>query len=205
MAPPWYTAAMRARRSMARVTAWRSLALSNGGFLVLRMRWSRTLEFTGRDHELGHRLLELIGDSLGRFARERHIHASRLKRRRRRAALRDDQVSQPVQVGPSFHEVLGVLHVLDELALAPLLQLEGPCADTTRPVARRRHVSGVDRRESRSQHEEQGRLRPLQAEHDGEGIEGLDRLPRWRTIPSAGSGAASREPPAPRGACRRWT
>src|SRR5689334_15519651 len=81
-----------------------------------------------RDHELRGCLLQLIGDGLRGFTGERHVDAPRLERRGRCAALGNDQVAQAVEVGPALHEVVGVLHVLEELALAPLLDLERPRA-----------------------------------------------------------------------------
>src|SRR5207247_347898 len=108
--------------------------------------------------------------------RERHVHAPRLERRRRRAALRDDRIAQPVEVGPVFHEVVGVLQVLDELALAPVLDLERSRAHAAGAVAGRRHMRGVDRRESGGQHQQEGWLWVLQSEHDRLRVERVDRL-----------------------------
>src|SRR5438093_9029768 len=117
-----------------------------------------------------------IGDRLCGFPGERHVHAPRLERRRRRAALRDDRIAQPVEVGPVFHEVVAVLHVLDELALAPVLDLERSRAHAAGAVAGRRHMRGVDRRESGGQHQQEGWLWVLQSEHDRLGVERVDRL-----------------------------
>src|SRR3984893_12188918 len=128
------------------------------------------------DHEPRGSLPELIGEGLRGLTRERHVHAPRLERRGRGAALGDDQVAQAVEVGPALHEVVGVLHVLEELALAPFLDLERPRAHAAGAVASRRHVRGVDRRESRGQHQQEGRLRVLQTEDDRPGIDRVDSL-----------------------------
>ena len=81
----------------------------------------------GDDHAR-HGRLELVGDVLRRLARPRHVEPPGLDRRRPRAALADDDVLEPVEVRPALHEVVRVLHVLDELAPAPFLELERPRA-----------------------------------------------------------------------------
>ena len=125
-------------------------------------------------HELGHCLLEPFRDWLGRLARERRVHAASLERRRRRAPLADDQIPEATQIRSSLDEIVRVLHVLDELALSPLFQLEGPGPDATRAIAGWWHVSRVDRRVAGCEHQEQRGLRPSQSEHDGLGIDGFN-------------------------------
>src|SRR5439155_18833558 len=99
-----------------------------------------------------------------------------LERRQRTAALGDDQIAQPVEIRPSLHEVARVLDLLDELALAPLLDLERPGADAAGAVARRRHVSGVDRREAGGEHEQERRLRALETDDHRARIDRLDAV-----------------------------
>src|SRR5437867_4978135 len=130
----------------------------------------------GRADELRRPLLELLGDGLGRLAGKRHVHPPGLERRHRSAALGDDQIAQPVEIRPSLHEVARVLDVLDELALAPLLDLERPGADAAGAVARRRHVSGVDRREAGGEHEQERRLRALETDDHRARIDRLDAV-----------------------------
>jgi len=85
-------------------------------------------------------------------------------------------VAERVQVGPALDEVVGVLHVIDELALAPLLDLEGAGADASRTVARGRDVRGIDRGIAGCKHQQQRRLRPLQPEDHRVRIGSLDCL-----------------------------
>jgi hypothetical protein len=105
-----------------------------------------------RDDEARYRVLELIGHGLrgvaGKATSTRRVCSAAV------AVLRsDDLVSQPVQVGPPLHEVVRVLHVLDELAAAPLLQLEGAGPDAAGAIARGGDVRGVDRREAGGEHQ----------------------------------------------------
>src|SRR5207244_13586724 len=97
-----------------------------------------------------------------------------LERRRRRAPLADDEILEATQIRSSLDEIVRVLHVLDELALSPLFQLEWPGPDATRAIAGRWHVSRVDRCVAGCEHQEQRGLRPSQSEHDGLGIDGFN-------------------------------
>ena len=129
-----------------------------------------------RHHELRHRLLELLGLRLRGLAGIGHVDGARLQRGRARAALDDDDVLQPVEVRPALDEVVGVPDVLDELALAPFLELEGPRSHAARPVARRRDVGGVDGAVARGQHHEDRRLGALEVEDDRVRVGRLDLL-----------------------------
>ena len=119
------------------------------------------------EHHLRHRLLQLLHRPLGRLARHGRVELPGLEGGRARPPFDDDHVPEPIEVRPPLDEVVGVLDVLDELSLAPLLELERPGADAGRAVLGGRDVGGVDGRVARGQHHEQRGLRPLQAEHDG--------------------------------------
>ena len=128
------------------------------------------------DHELGHRLLHLLRRGLGRLARHGDVELSRLEGGRPRAALDDDHVAEPVEVGPVLDEVVLVLHVLDELAAAPLLDLERPRAHAAGAVVGGVHVGGIDRRVAGGEEHEERRLRPLEPEDHRVGVRRLDGL-----------------------------
>ena len=130
----------------------------------------------GGDDHLGYRLLQLLGDGLGCLAGERHVELARLERGDPGAAVLDDHVAQAVEVRPALHEVVGVLHVVHVLALAPFLELEGTGADAARAVARGREVGGIDGRVARGEHQEERRLRALEMKDHGVGIRRLDGL-----------------------------
>ena len=128
------------------------------------------------DHHARHRGLELVRDVLGDLAGGRGIEPPGLERGGAGPPLADDHVLEPVQVGPALHEVVRVLHVLDELAPPPLLELERAGAHAAAALLGHRHVSRVDRRLPRGQHHQDGGLGPLEAEDHRVRIGGLDGL-----------------------------
>jgi hypothetical protein len=146
---------------------------------MLSVTLAATVVTAGRhrgDHELGYRLLHLLRRGLGRLARHGDVELSRLEGSRPRAALNDDHVPEPVEVGPVLDEVVLVLHVLDELAAAPLLDLERPRAHAAGAVVGGVHVGGIDRRVAGGEEHEERRLRPLEPEDHRVGVGRLDGL-----------------------------
>ena len=83
-----------------------------------------------REHELRHVALRRLGDRFGSFPDERNVLPPGLKRRVTCAALLDDRITNSVEIGPALHEVVGIFHHLDQLALPVLLELERTGAQT---------------------------------------------------------------------------
>ena len=84
-------------------------------------------------HELRHGTLGRLGNRLGHFPDKRNILPFGLKGRVPSAALLDNGVADSIEIGPAFHEVVGIFHEIDQLALPVLLELERTGADTLGP------------------------------------------------------------------------
>src|SRR5436309_12209051 len=75
-------------------------------------------------HELQQSVLGRLGDRLGYFPDKRNILPSSLQDGVPRAAILDNRITNSIEIGPALHEVVGIFHHLDQLALPVLLELE---------------------------------------------------------------------------------
>ena len=74
--------------------------------------------------------------------RDERVETVGLKRREARAALRDNQIAEAVEIGAAREEVVGVPFELYHLAAEILLFLEWPSPDAALPQIGDRNVRG---------------------------------------------------------------
>ena len=129
-----------------------------------------------RDDHAGDGAAELLGDRRRSIAGARHVGTAGLQRRRPRAALRDDEIPDAIEVRAALDEVVGIALEVDGLAALPFLEAERSGTHAARALLRDGDVGGQDRRVTAREHEQQRRLRALEPEHHGVRVGGLDRL-----------------------------
>ncbi len=113
------------------------------------------------NHHAGNRLFELLGCGPGPLLRHDYVEAAGLEGSDPRPALFDHDEPDPVEVGSTLDEVVGVAHHLDQFTGTVLFELERPGPDAPGAQLGRRNVSWIDRRVSRREQQQEGRLGPL--------------------------------------------